>query len=53
MKVKDFIAKYRLGSVRAEFPSEYLDKTVEEALTGGGSTVRKLLTSGEYVKTGR
>jgi hypothetical protein len=50
MKVTDFIGKYRAGSIRGKFPSEFLDKTVEEALTEGGSIVRKLLTDGRFVK---
>jgi hypothetical protein len=48
--VETFISKYRKSSVRSEIPGEYLNKTVEEALNSGNSTMRKLLTDGRYVK---
>jgi DNA replication protein DnaC len=38
------------ASIRGEMPGEFLNKTVEEALLAGNSTVRKLLTSGRFAK---
>jgi hypothetical protein len=49
-KVSDFISQFRSGSLRSVFPAEYLDKTVGEALTEGGSTVRKLLVDSRFAK---
>ncbi len=49
-KVVDFIGKYRMGGIKGKFPSEFLDKSVEQALRDGGSTVRKLLLDGRFVK---
>lgn len=42
----------RRGNIKARFPGEFLQDhvTVEQALTGGGSTVRKLLTDNRFVK---
>lgn len=47
LSVDEFISQLRKGSIRREFPGEFLDLTVEEALLGGNSTVRELLTSGD------
>jgi hypothetical protein len=53
MTCRDFIAQHRRGSVLAEFPGEYLDVTVEQALTDvtngtADSVVRKLLVDGRW-----
>ena len=48
--VKSFIAKNREGSINREFPSEFLNFSVEEALRQGGTKVRKLLTDGRFAK---
>jgi RHS repeat-associated protein len=50
MNVTDFIGRFRKGSIREVFPSEFMDKSVDEALRVGGSTVRKLLTDGRFVR---
>lgn len=50
MKVVDFIGRYRAGGIRSQFPSEFMDKTIEQALLSGGSTVRKLLLDSRFVK---
>jgi len=50
LTVSDYIAQFRKAYVLREFPGEYLDKTVEDALRSGDATVRKLLISGEYAK---
>ena len=50
MKVVDYIGKFRKASIREEFPTEFLNKTVREALTKGNSTVRKLLIHKDYEK---
>jgi hypothetical protein len=50
LTVDEFMAKFRQASIRKEFPGEFLDQTVEQALRSGNSTVRKLLISGEYAK---
>jgi hypothetical protein len=50
MQVGEFIGKFRKGSIREVFPSEYMEKTVDEALQEGGSQVRKLLTDGRFVR---
>jgi len=50
MTVQDFIAQYRNASVLREFPGEFLDQTVEQALRAGDSTVRKLLTDGRFAR---
>ena len=50
LSVADFVAQFRKASVLRELPGEFLDKTVEQALRSGDSTVRKLLISGEYAK---
>jgi RHS repeat-associated protein len=50
LTVNEFIAQFRQASIRKEFPGEFLDQTVEQALRSGNSTVRKLLISGEYTK---
>ena len=50
MQVTDYISKYRKASIRSEFPSEYLNMTVDEALRCGGSKVSKLLVDGRFVK---
>lgn len=50
MKVFDFIGEFRQGSIRREFPSEFMNMTVEDALKSGNSKVRKLLTDGRFVR---
>ena len=50
MSVQEFISEFRDASVLRKFPSEELDSTVEDALRGGDSTVRKLLTDGRFAK---
>jgi RHS repeat-associated protein len=50
MKVTDFIGRFRKASIRQALGNEYMDKTVDEALSEGGSTVRKLLGDGRFVK---
>jgi hypothetical protein len=50
MKVTDFIGRFRKGGIREVFPSEFMDKTIDEALRLAGSTVRKLLTDGRFVR---
>jgi hypothetical protein len=44
------VDEYRRGSIKAVFPEEFLNGTVEDALLNGGSTVRKLLINGRFVK---
>ena len=46
------MARFRRGNIKARFPGEFLQDhvTVEQALTEGGSTVRKLLTDSRFVK---
>jgi hypothetical protein len=46
----EFIAKYRRGNLKAEFPGEYLQMTVRKALDADKSKVRKLLTDGRFAK---
>ncbi|GEL95436.1 hypothetical protein [Cellulomonas composti] len=48
MTVQDYIGQFRDAKVLREFPGEYLDQTVEQALKAGDSTVRKLLTDGRW-----
>jgi hypothetical protein len=50
MAVRDYIAKYLKGSVNRQMPSEFLNMTLKQALKTGSSTVRKLLTNGDYLK---
>lgn len=40
---EDFLNKFRKGNIKAEFPREFFDKTVREALASKNTTVRKLL----------
>ena len=42
MRVDDFISTFRRAGIRQEFPAEFLEMTVEEALRRRDSTVRKL-----------
>jgi len=48
--VESFIAAFRKASIKSELPGEFLNKTVEEALKAGNTTVRKLLTDNRFVK---
>lgn len=48
--VDSFISQFRRASVRSEMPSEFLPKTVGEALQSGDSTVRKLLIDSRFAK---
>jgi hypothetical protein len=45
---EEFINNFRKASIKSEFPTELMNKTVGEAL--GDSTARKLLISLEYAK---
>jgi RHS repeat-associated protein len=49
-RVTDFISKFRRASIRERFPSEFDDETIEDALSSGNSTVRKLLTDGRFTR---
>jgi len=48
--VREFIAKNRRASILRRFPSEYLDKTVEQAIRQGGTDVKKLLLDSRFSK---
>jgi len=48
--VSEFVAKFRLGSVRQELDTGVLSMTVEQALQMGSSKIRKLLTDGRFAK---
>lgn len=48
--VQKFISQHKKGSIKTVFPDEFLNKTVEEALLSGNSTVIKLLKNSKYVK---
>lgn len=48
MTVLEFVGKHRDARILREFPGEFLNQTVEEALTAGNSKVRKLLTDGRW-----
>lgn len=48
--VNNSISKFRKPSIRSEFPEEYLEVTVGEALKRGNTTVKKLLTEKRFVK---
>lgn len=56
MKAKEFIPKYCKGSVNREFPSEWLEKTVQEIKQAAdqgnrrAQTAWKLLSRREYRK---
>ena len=50
MKVVDFIGVARKGGIKAVIPAELLEKSVGEALLTGGTTIRKLLTDGRFLK---
>jgi RHS repeat-associated protein len=48
--VESFISTYRRSSIRSEIPGEFLNKSVEEALKSGNTTIRKLLIDGRFTK---
>ena len=48
--VESFIAQFRKSSIKSEFPAEFLNMTVEEALKSGNTAVRKLLIDSRFVK---
>lgn len=48
-KVTDFIGQYRQGKIRRQFPGEFLDRSVEEAIVAD-PTVRKLLLDKRFAK---
>jgi hypothetical protein len=50
MRVDTFIGAFRRAGIRQEFPAEFLEMTVEEALRQGDSTVRKLLLDRRFAK---
>ena len=50
MTVVEFIAKFRQGSVRSQIGSDQLNKTVQEVLLEGNSTIRRLLTDGRSAR---
>ena len=47
---EEFIGAFRRGSIRSEFPSQYLKMSVREAIASGDTTVRKLLTDSRFAK---
>jgi hypothetical protein len=47
---EQFINQFRKGSIKSEFPQEFLSKTVKQALESKNSTVRKLLTDQRFAK---
>ena len=50
MRVDAFISAFRRAGIRQEFPAEFLEMTVEEALRQRDSTVRKLLLDRRFAK---
>jgi len=50
MRVDAFISAFRRAGIRQEFPAEFLEMTVEEALRRQDSTVRKLLLDRRFAK---
>jgi len=48
--VSDFISQFRKARILREFPGEFLNNSVDEALRSGNSRVRKLLTDGRFIK---
>ena len=48
--VERFIGQHRQAGIRSQMPSEFLGKTVREALESGNSTVRKLLVDSRWTK---
>ena len=48
--VEAFIGGFRQAKIKSVFPAEFLKTTVKDALLTGGSTVRKLLTDGRFIK---
>ena len=50
MRVDAFISAFRRAGIRQEFPAEFLEMTVEEALRRRDSTVRKLLLDRRFAK---
>ncbi len=48
MVAQEFIGTHRNASVLGEFPGEFLEHTVEQAVKSGNSTVPKLLTDGRW-----
>ncbi len=48
--VEAFIGGFRQARIKSVFPAEFLKVTVKDALLTGGSTVRKLLTDGRFIK---
>ena len=50
LRVDAFISAFRRSGIRQEFPAEFLEMTVEEALRRRNSTVRKLLLDRRFAK---
>ena len=50
MTAQDFISNFREGSIKSEFPSEYLNKSIKEVLKVKNSKARKLLIDGRFLK---
>ena len=48
--VESFISNFRQSSIKSQFPGEFLNKTLKEALKSGNTTVRKLLTDRRFIK---
>ncbi len=48
--VESFIAAERKAGILSEFPAEFLNKSVAEALASGNSKVRKLLLDNRWIK---
>jgi hypothetical protein len=53
MPVHQFISQNRKASILREFPAEYLNRTVGEALKEGGTDVSKLLTDLRFAKNAK
>ena len=50
MRVDAFISAFRRAGIRGEFPAEFLEMTVEDALRSRHATVRKLLIDRRFAK---
>jgi hypothetical protein len=48
--VESYIGQYRKATVKSAMPSEFLGKTVQQALESGNTTVRKLLIDSRWAK---
>ncbi len=50
MQVSEFISTFRQAGIRAEFPAEFLQMSIEEALRSRHPTVRKLLIDRRFAQ---